>query len=69
MVEDITLRKKAEAELEKSFSLIKATLESTADGILVVDGKGKDSPAQSEVHGDVEDAGDRLWKRKMTAKP
>ena len=41
MVEDITLRKKAEAELENSFSLIKATLESTADGILVVDSKGK----------------------------
>jgi PAS domain S-box-containing protein len=41
MVEDITLRKKAETELEKSFSLIKATLESTADGILVVDNDGK----------------------------
>jgi two-component system sensor histidine kinase/response regulator len=41
MVEDITQRKQAEAELEKSFSLIKATLESTADGILVVDMQGK----------------------------
>lgn len=41
MVEDITQRKKAEAELEKSFSLIKATLESTADGILVVDRNSK----------------------------
>lgn len=41
MVEDITLRKKAETELEKSFSLLKATLESTADGILVVDSQGK----------------------------
>ena len=41
MVEDITLRKRAESELEKSFSLLKATLESTADGLLVVDGKGK----------------------------
>jgi signal transduction histidine kinase len=41
MVEDITQRKQAEAELEKSFSLIKATLESTADGILVVDRQGK----------------------------
>jgi PAS domain S-box-containing protein len=41
MIEDITLRKKAETDLEKSFSLLKATLESTADGILVVDGKGK----------------------------
>ncbi len=41
MVEDITSRKIAEAELEKSFSLQKATLESTADGILVVDNTGK----------------------------
>lgn len=41
MVEDITARKTAEAELEKSFSLQKATLESTADGILVVDNDGK----------------------------
>jgi PAS domain S-box-containing protein len=41
MIEDITLRKEAEAELEKSFSLIKATLESTEDGILVVDLSGK----------------------------
>jgi PAS domain S-box-containing protein len=37
MIEDITARKTAETELEKSFSLQKATLESTADGILVVD--------------------------------
>ncbi|TFH39737.1 MAG: PAS domain S-box protein, partial [ANME-2 cluster archaeon] len=36
MVEDITSRKEAEEELEKSFSLLKATLESTADGLLVV---------------------------------
>jgi PAS domain S-box-containing protein len=41
MVEDITLRKEAEEELEKSYSLIKATLESTEDGILVVDQSGK----------------------------
>jgi PAS domain S-box-containing protein len=41
MVEDITSRKAAEAELEKSFSLEKATLESTADGILVVDDDGR----------------------------
>lgn len=41
MVEDITSRKIAEAEVERSFSLLKATLESTADGILVVDNTGK----------------------------
>jgi len=34
---DITDRKREEEDLEKSFSLIQATLESTADGILVVD--------------------------------
>lgn len=41
MVEDITLQKEAKTELEKSLSLLKATLESTADGILVVDASGK----------------------------
>lgn len=41
MVEDITSRKEAERALEKSFSLIKATFESTADGILVVDSSEK----------------------------
>ena len=41
MVEDITSRKIAESELEKSVSLLKATLESTADGILVVATNGK----------------------------
>ncbi|MCX6254996.1 MAG: PAS domain S-box protein [Bacteroidia bacterium] len=41
MVEDITSRKEAETELEKSISLLKATLESTADGILVVDSSGR----------------------------
>jgi diguanylate cyclase (GGDEF)-like protein/PAS domain S-box-containing protein len=34
-------RKQAETELEKSVSLLSATLESTADGILVVDNTGK----------------------------
>jgi PAS domain S-box-containing protein len=41
MIEDITSRKMVETELEKSFSLLSATLESTADGILVVDNMGK----------------------------
>jgi PAS domain S-box-containing protein len=41
MIEDITARKTARAELDKSFSVIKATLESTVDGILVVDTDGK----------------------------
>jgi diguanylate cyclase (GGDEF)-like protein/PAS domain S-box-containing protein len=39
--EDITVRRRAEDELNKSFSLLHATLESTADGILVVDLDGR----------------------------
>lgn len=38
---DITDRKKASAELDNSISLLKATLESTEDGLLVVDSSGK----------------------------
>ena len=38
---DITDRKRAEAELEHSLSLLRATLDSTTDGILVVDKEGK----------------------------
>jgi PAS domain S-box-containing protein len=38
---DITERKRAEAELEQSISTLNATLEATADGILVVDRQGK----------------------------
>jgi PAS domain S-box-containing protein len=38
---DISERKQAEAELKNSLSLLQATLESTADGILVVDRTGK----------------------------
>ncbi|MGD0251451.1 MAG: PAS domain S-box protein [Verrucomicrobiota bacterium] len=38
---DITERKRAEEEREQSVSLLRATLESTADGILVVDSQGK----------------------------
>lgn len=38
---DITDRKKVELELEESLSLLNATIQSTADGILVVDTSGK----------------------------
>ena len=38
---DFTERKHTEEELKNSISLLKATLESTADGILVVDNSGK----------------------------
>jgi diguanylate cyclase (GGDEF)-like protein/PAS domain S-box-containing protein len=41
ILEDITVRRRAEDELNKSFSLLHATLESTADGILVVDLAGR----------------------------
>lgn len=39
--EDITERKKAEQSLRDSFSLLETTLESTVDGILVVDNLGQ----------------------------
>jgi PAS domain S-box-containing protein len=41
ILRDITGRKKIEDELQKSLSLLHATIESTADGILVVDTAGK----------------------------
>jgi PAS domain S-box-containing protein len=41
MVEDISLRKESEFQIEESNSLLRTTLESTADGILVVDLTGK----------------------------
>ncbi len=40
-IEDVTARKQAEAELAESVSLLHATLESTADGLLVVDVEGR----------------------------
>ena len=54
MVDDITFRKNAEVALEKSYSLVKATLESTADGILVVDSLGKNCAVQSKIYRNVE---------------
>src|SRR3989338_8233529 len=41
VVRDVTERKRAQADLENSISLLNATLESTADGILVVNNEGK----------------------------
>jgi diguanylate cyclase (GGDEF)-like protein/PAS domain S-box-containing protein len=38
---DITVSKRAQEEIKRSLSLLQATLESTADGILVVDNQGK----------------------------
>jgi PAS domain S-box-containing protein len=40
-IDDITQRRHAQHEASRSFSLLRATLESTADGILVVDLNGK----------------------------
>jgi PAS domain S-box-containing protein len=44
-VRDVTERRAAEAELRTALSLLSATLESTADGILVVGGDGRISGA------------------------
>jgi len=41
MIEDITSRKKVADELDRSVSLLRATLESTEDGLLVVSSSGK----------------------------
>jgi PAS domain S-box-containing protein len=41
MDRDITKRKKAEKEIMKNLSLLNSSIESTADGILVVDREGK----------------------------
>lgn len=40
-IEDITERREAQSQASRSLSLLRATLESTADGILVVDLNGK----------------------------
>jgi len=41
VIQDITARKQAEEEIRQNVSLLRATLESTADGILVVNQAGK----------------------------
>jgi len=41
MIQDITERKRSEDALKESVSLLNATIESTADGILVVDNNGR----------------------------
>lgn len=41
VISDITERKKTERALEESYSVLETTLESTADGILVVNAEGK----------------------------
>jgi diguanylate cyclase (GGDEF)-like protein/PAS domain S-box-containing protein len=53
-VQDITERKRAERELAQSLSLVTATLESTADGILVVDAEGRISHFNEEFR--------RMWR-------
>ena len=40
LMRDITERKQAEEELARTLSLLESTMESTADGILVADGRG-----------------------------
>jgi diguanylate cyclase (GGDEF)-like protein/PAS domain S-box-containing protein len=46
---DVTERRKAERDVRRSISLLKATLESTADGILVVDHDGRIQTYNSRV--------------------
>jgi two-component system cell cycle sensor histidine kinase/response regulator CckA len=41
ILRDISTRKRAEAELREALATLQATLDSTTDGILVVDGRGK----------------------------
>ncbi len=41
IIEDISARKRGEEELEQSLSVLRATLESSPDGILVVDERGR----------------------------
>jgi PAS domain S-box-containing protein len=41
LIEDITTRKQAEKDREQVISLLQATLESSADGLLVIDSSGK----------------------------
>ncbi len=41
VIRDITERKEAEGQLEQSYALLHATLESTADGLLAVDNAGQ----------------------------
>jgi diguanylate cyclase (GGDEF)-like protein/PAS domain S-box-containing protein len=53
-IQDITERKEAEQELARSLSLVSATLESTADGILVVDRDGKITSFNEEFR--------RMWR-------
>ena len=52
---DITERKRAEEDLKASLSLLNASLESTADGILIVDREGADHEMESKVLRDVGD--------------
>jgi PAS domain S-box-containing protein len=47
---DVTAERQAQRELSESVSLLKATLDATADGILVVDGDGRVVSANRRFH-------------------